>query len=32
MNSDSPNRYVWIEEAPGGGCRVAFELPIGETP
>jgi len=23
---------AWIEETPGGGCRVLFDLPAGETP
>ncbi|MBU1664953.1 MAG: HAMP domain-containing protein [Gammaproteobacteria bacterium] len=28
---ESVGGHVWIEETPGGGCAVNFELPTGET-
>lgn len=28
--AESCGGHAWIEEAPGGGCRVLFELPSGE--
>ncbi len=28
--AESCHGSAWIEETPGGGCRVLFELPIGE--
>jgi PAS domain S-box-containing protein len=30
--AESCDGRAWIEEAPGGGCRVLFELPVGELP
>ena len=29
--AESCDGRAWIEEAPGGGCRVLFELPFGNT-
>ena len=29
--AESTGGRAWIEEAPGGGCRLLFELPAGET-
>jgi signal transduction histidine kinase len=29
---ESTGGRAWIEETPGGGCRVLFDLPAGETP
>ncbi|MDD5175088.1 MAG: PAS domain S-box protein [Sterolibacterium sp.] len=29
--AESCDGRAWIEETPGGGCRVLFELPIGES-
>lgn len=29
--AESTGGRAWIEETPGGGCRVLFELPAGET-
>ncbi|MBI5923813.1 MAG: PAS domain S-box protein [Betaproteobacteria bacterium] len=28
--AESCDGRAWIEETPGGGCRVLFELPVGE--
>jgi light-regulated signal transduction histidine kinase (bacteriophytochrome) len=29
--AESCNGRAWIEEAPGGGCRLLVELPVGEA-
>jgi signal transduction histidine kinase len=29
--AESTGGHAWIEETPGGGCRVLFDLPAGET-
>ena len=28
---ESAGGRTWIEETPGGGCTVSFELPTGES-
>jgi light-regulated signal transduction histidine kinase (bacteriophytochrome) len=28
---ESCEGHAWIEEAPGGGCRLLFELPVGAS-
>ena len=30
--SESAGGHAWLEETPGGGCRLVLELPAGDQP